>query len=66
MLKTNEKKMKSLGQRKIKSMKRGCDFSTIMDVFRDEGDWEFINFQLLVLLFSVYLSKGVGGEYFMI
>jgi hypothetical protein len=35
-----------------------------MDVIRDEGDWKLINFQLLVLLFSVYVSKGVGGEYY--
>jgi hypothetical protein len=34
-----------------------------MDVIRDEGDWKLINFQQLVFLVSVYVSKGVGGQY---
>jgi hypothetical protein len=42
---------------------RDGDFSTVMDVIRDEGDWKLINFQQLVFLVSVYVSKGVGGQY---
>jgi len=30
-----------------------------MDVIRDEGDWELINFQLLVL-FSLFRNGGGG------
>jgi hypothetical protein len=32
-----------------------------MHVIRDEEDGKLINFQLLVLLFFVYVSKGRGG-----
>jgi hypothetical protein len=31
-----------------------------MHVIRDEEDGKLINFRLLVLLFFVYVSKGVG------
>jgi hypothetical protein len=37
MLKTNEKKMKSLGQ-KENQIDEESDFSTVMDVIRDEED----------------------------
>ena len=37
---------------------REGDFSTVMDVIRDEGDRELINFQLLVLFF---LFRNEGG-----
>jgi hypothetical protein len=42
---------------------RDGDFSTVMDVIRDKGDWKLINFQQLVFLVYVYVSKGVGGQY---
>jgi len=40
---------------------REGDFSTVMDVIRDEGDWKLINFQLLVL-FSLFTFLRVWGE----
>jgi len=43
---------------------REGDFSTVMDVIRDEGDRELINFQLLVL-FSLFRKGGIkhGGDW---
>jgi len=38
---------------------REGDFSTVMNVIRDERDWKLINFQLLVL-FSLFRNRGGG------
>ena len=37
---------------------REGDFSTVMDITRDEGDWELINFQQFGFVFSVLETRG--------
>jgi len=58
MLKTNEKKMKSLGQKENQIDEEMVIFLQLWMLLRDEGDWKLINFQLLVLF---YLFRNWGG-----